>query len=65
MRTVTASLSVTLALPVCLAAQEQRENHKLPRYTVTDLGTLGGTFGQAQGINDKGWVVGFATLGGT
>jgi probable HAF family extracellular repeat protein len=33
-------------------------------YTVTDLGTLGGTFGLAWGTNNKGWVVGFANLPG-
>jgi probable HAF family extracellular repeat protein len=30
-------------------------------YSVTDLGTLGGSFSQAYGINDKGQVVGCAT----
>jgi probable HAF family extracellular repeat protein len=33
-------------------------------YTVTDLGTLGGTFGAANGINNKGWVDGMANLPG-
>jgi len=33
-------------------------------YTVTDLGTLGGTFGLAYGINNRGWVDGFANLPG-
>jgi len=28
------------------------------------LGTLGGTFSQAFGVNDNGWVAGFATTGG-
>jgi len=34
------------------------------RYTVVDLGTLGGTFGLAFGINDKGQVDGVANLPG-
>ncbi|MBZ5544566.1 MAG: hypothetical protein LAO07_12940, partial [Acidobacteriia bacterium] len=31
-------------------------------YTVTDLGTLGGTFGCAMGINNKHWVEFMDTL---
>ena len=38
------TLFAALAIPVRLAAQEQ--NQKPPRY-VADLGTLGGTFGEA------------------
>ena len=33
-----------------------------PRYTVTDLGTLGGTVGSANGINYTGRVAGSASL---
>ena len=33
-----------------------------PRYIVTDLGTLGGTVGSANGINYEGRVAGAATL---
>jgi probable HAF family extracellular repeat protein len=64
----TSILLAVLAIPVRLAAQEQHrarpnEQH-FQRYTVTDLGTLGGTFSQASGINNNGSVVGFATLNG-
>jgi probable HAF family extracellular repeat protein len=45
-------------------AQEQGTNGPPLRYTLTDLGTLGGTFSQAFGVNDKGWVVGFSTTEG-
>jgi probable HAF family extracellular repeat protein len=65
-RTLTFEIAVTLlaalALSARLAAQEQ--NQQPPRYTVTDLGTLGGTFGTANAVNNRGSVVGFATLPG-
>lgn len=59
------TLLATLTMPIQPLAQEPQE-HKQEhhRYTVTDLRTLGGTLGAAQGINDRGWVVGFATLPG-
>lgn len=48
------------------SAQEQGTKQSGPpiRYKLTDLGTLGGTFSQAFGVNDKGWVVGFSTTEG-
>ena len=51
-----------LAIPVRLATQGK--NQQPPNYIVTDLGTLGGTFGQANALNNSGSVVGFATLPG-
>src|SRR5712692_8831328 len=51
------TLFTALALPLQLAAQHTH-------YTVTDLGTLGGTFGEANALNNKAWVVGDATLPG-
>lgn len=45
--------------PLPLAAQ-----HKLPHYTVIDLGTLTGTQSEADGISDSGWVEGWASLSG-
>jgi len=50
-------LIVALAMPFQLTAQ-----HTV--YTVTDLGTLGGTFSLAGGINNSGSVEGYSTLPG-
>lgn len=61
MRITAITLFAVLAIPVRLAAQEQDQHP--PRYTVKDLGTLGGPFfSQAFGISNKGSVVGFAEL---
>lgn len=46
-----------------LAAQQEWESKaaKLPHYKLTVLPTLGGTFGEAIGVNNKGSVAGFST----
>ena len=51
------TLSAALAIPLQLAAQHTR-------YTVTDIGTLGGTFSGGAGINNRGSVEGQSTLPG-
>jgi probable HAF family extracellular repeat protein len=53
------ALFAALVIPSRLAAQDQRQ-----QYAVTDLGTLGGTFSGTNGINNRGWVFGFANLSG-
>ena len=51
--------SAALAVPVRLTAQEpQHKADKTQYYTVQDLGTLGGTYSNAGGINDDGLVAG-------
>ena len=55
------TLFAALAIPLRLAAQGQNQHQ--PHYTVTDLGTLGGTLlSRAFGLNNKGSVVGYAEL---
>jgi probable HAF family extracellular repeat protein len=56
------SLLALLAMPIQTIAQEPQDTHPAPLYRVTDLGTLGGTYGVAFGINDKGRAAGSATM---
>jgi probable HAF family extracellular repeat protein len=58
MKTIVTSIAISILLATLAVAQPA------PRYAVVDLGTLGGTFGLAFGINDKGQVGGFANLPG-
>jgi len=46
------------AMPIELAAQTQLH------YSITDLGTLGGSFSLGAGLNNMGWVSGFSTTAG-
>src|SRR5262249_26571588 len=47
--------ALAFAIPLQLLAQQ-------PRYTVKDLGTFGGTFSWSFALNNRGQVVGFASL---
>jgi probable HAF family extracellular repeat protein len=52
-----------LSAPVWLAAQppeQQKSSHV--RYTIKDLGTLGGPFSEATAVTDNGLITGTATL---
>ena len=55
MKTILTSIAVGSLLAALAAAQPSQ-----PRYTVTDLGTLGGTYSYAFGMNSAGWVTGGA-----
>jgi probable HAF family extracellular repeat protein len=61
-----ALLFAALALPLRLAAQDKQDPNRLrlARYAITDLGTLGGTFSQAGGLNSRGSVAGFSLSAG-
>jgi len=51
-----------LSVFLCMCLTSVALAQKSPRYTVTDLGTLGGTFSIAYGVSNTGWVKGYATL---
>jgi probable HAF family extracellular repeat protein len=59
---IAVAVLAALTVPVCLTAQELIQ--KLPRYSVTDLGTLGGTFSIAGGLSNSGWVEGWSLMTG-
>ena len=62
---VASAIVVALAAPTLLMAQNDADNDPRPtRYSVTSLGTLGGTVSTAYGINNRGWVTGAANLTG-
>ena len=55
MRTILTSIAAGSLLAALAIAQPPQ-----PRYTVTDLGTLGGSYTYAYGMNAAGWVTGGA-----
>ena len=58
MKTILTSIATGSLLAVLAAAQPQPRSQ--PRYTVIDLGTLGGTYSFGFGINSAGDVAGAA-----
>jgi probable HAF family extracellular repeat protein len=53
MKTILTLIAAGTLLATLATAQQ-------PRYSVTDLGTLGGTYSYAYGVNNLGWVAGGA-----
>ena len=64
-RPLTFTSAITLfAAPGAAGSAGRAATEPQPRYTVTDLGTLGGTFSSGEGISNRAWVDGFSTLPG-
>ena len=61
-RITATALFTVLAIPAQVKAQEEQEHkrERVPHYRVTDLGTLGGTYSYAFGMNNAGEVAGGA-----
>lgn len=60
--TLATTLIGLLALALCPSSVgQERRPASHTRYNFTDLGTLGGSFSEADGINNKGWIAGNST----
>jgi len=64
MKRISIQLSIFCACFALAAWPQAQPQHHLPRYTVTDLGTLGGTYSLAGGVSNTGWVEGYSFLPG-
>ncbi len=58
------AIAVALLSTLSVTSSAQEHRHKLSHYTVTDLGTLGGTFSFAGGLSNSGFVEGYAFVTG-
>lgn len=58
-RTTCSRIGLALLL-IAAGAAAQASNTKLPHYTITDIGTFGGTYSYSYGINEAGVVAGGA-----
>ena len=56
------TLFAVLVIPARVAAQDSQDRHGDARYSLKVLGTLGGTFGEAHGLNNPGSVPGQSLL---
>jgi probable HAF family extracellular repeat protein len=61
---VTMAVIAVVAIPAKLVAQDSPTISKPTRYSVINLGALGGTFSSASGINNSGWLTGDANVTG-
>jgi probable HAF family extracellular repeat protein len=62
--TALAMLAVVASLASLTAHANRREENRAARYRIKDLGTLGGSFAQAGGVSNTGWVEGFSLVAG-
>ena len=63
--TYVAALTVfAVQIATLQSAAQDRQGHGHAGYTVTNLGTLGGTLSDANGISNNGWITGIANLAG-
>lgn len=62
MKSILTSIAAGSLLAGLAIAQPPQTYPPQPRYTVTDLGTLGGTSSNAYGPNVVGWVAGNSNL---
>jgi probable HAF family extracellular repeat protein len=60
---IVATLLAALTVPLQVGAQQEPAK-KTISYSVVNLGTLGGTSGGANSVNNRGWVTGVANLPG-
>jgi probable HAF family extracellular repeat protein len=56
------TLLVAMVFPAVLARQFNQGHNNQSHYIITDLGTLGGTFSAANGLNSRGSVAGASLL---
>ena len=59
-----AAALIGVFIPLQLFGQNGPTTISTPQYTIADVGTLGGTFSAAYGLNERGWVAGRANLAG-
>lgn len=57
-------LALSLMLLLTTPCSSAQANGTAPHYIVRRLGSLGGTVGRSNGVNDRGWVSGWSNLTG-
>jgi len=60
----TVNLALGLMLLLAASLSSAQADGAAPHYIVRELGSLGGTVGRSNGVNDRGWVSGWSNLTG-